>query len=184
MKSIAEQHTVWVRTLSIGISKQPIFNAIFCHKTKSMLILLLIQYTNLMNSVCIYPMEQCVNSKREDFKRRRVKPDNYADVSKIPTHCLLSPLPAATDSPSVQSSWLRHCPPGTFGLYVQKQKKGQNEAMREDRVTKGKPSVQSHLCTESQSLIRGLNVICHNEKHLLTLQNKIRLRKFSGGAKG
>lgn len=118
-------------------------------------------------------------SHRGDFNQwRRLKPDNHLDVSKIPTLCLISPLPAATDSPAVQSSWLRHCPPGTFELYVQKQKKGTIRSVPENRVTKSKTSLQSHLCTESQSLIRGLDVIRHNEKHLLALQNKIRLRKL------
>lgn len=88
------------------------------------------------NEHCMH-MEWSVNSNKGDFNQwRRLKPDNYPGVSKIPAHCSTSPLPAATDSPGVQSSWQRHCPPGTFGLYVQQQKKGQNKAMPEDRVTK------------------------------------------------
>lgn len=42
----------------------------------------------------------------------------------------------------------------------------------------------THLSTEPQPLIGGLYVICYNEEHLLTLQNKIRSRQWDREAKG
>lgn len=88
----------------------------------------MIKYT-WVNEHCIYPTEKSVNSKSRDFNLwRRLKPDNYADVCKITTHWLISPFPPVTASPSVQLSWLQHCPSGTFELYDQKRQKGHSKA--------------------------------------------------------